>query len=296
MFFNGLTKKQSGIVFLIVYGFTMFIGLLIILFGKQYEINPILTMLIADIIMTLIIFLIGSTLKNASLYDPFWSVIPLFITFVWIVLYFQSLNLSTILLVTAITIWAVRLTINWWKNWTGFKFQDWRYDALKEKNTKVYPLTNLFGIHLIPTLVVFLQMINVYKILQNSQVNIIFIIGFIISLVAPVIQYISDKQMYDFRMKNEGKKTMINVGMWQFSRHPNYFGEILFWVGIFVMFLSNSQLLSINVIYPLSMIFLFIFISIPMMENKLKNRHGYAEYKKEVSVLIPLPKKQRNNT
>jgi steroid 5-alpha reductase family enzyme len=296
MNFNELTKKQSGIVFLIVYVFTMVIGLLIIIFGKRYDLDPIVTMLVADVVMTLIIFLIGSTLNNASLYDPYWSVIPLYIVIVWIVLYFQKLNLASILLVLVMAIWAIRLTINWWKNWDGFKFQDWRYDTLKEKNKKLYPLTNMFGIHLIPTIVVFIQMINVYRILENTQVNILYISGFIISLAASVIQYISDKQMYEFRANNRGTKKTINVGMWRFSRHPNYFGEILFWIGIFVMYLANYPLISINVIYPVLMVLLFLYISIPMMETKLINRPGYAEYQKEVSILIPLPNKLEKNT
>jgi len=294
MDFNKLTKNQSGILFLIVYIFTMIIGLLIIAFGKSYDLNPIATMLIADVTMTLIIFLAGSALNNASLYDPFWSVIPLFIAVVWMVIYFPSVTIKNVLLISVMTIWAVRLTFNWWKNWSGFQIQDWRYDMLKEKNQKMYPLTNLFGIHLIPTFVVFIQMINVYMIMGTAQMNILYIFGFLMSLAAPIIQYVSDKQMYNFRAKRKDDKKTINVGIWRFSRHPNYFGEILFWLGIYVMYFSNNMKIDINIIYPLLMLFLFLFISIPMMEKKLINRPGYKEYKSEVSVLIPLPKKPQN--
>jgi steroid 5-alpha reductase family enzyme len=291
MDYNKLTKKQSGIVFLIVYILTMLIGVLIVLCGKTNGFNPIATMLIADIVMTLIIFLVGAVLKNASLYDPYWSVIPPFIAVVWLGVYFQSINIVSVLILISLLVWAIRLTVNWWKNWQGFKFQDWRYDSLKEKNEKIYPITNLFGIHLIPTLVVYAQMINVYYILGNTTVNFVFIIGFIISLIAPLIQFIADKQMYDFRMENMGKQRTINVGLWRFSRHPNYFGELIFWIGIFVMYFANTKTFDINILYPISMILLFLFISIPMMEKKLSTRAGYNEYKRQVSVLIPLPKK-----
>jgi steroid 5-alpha reductase family enzyme len=294
MNFNKLSKNQSGIVFLIVYLFVIVLGFLIINFGKKYDLNPIITMLIADIVMTLIVFLIGSVLKNASLYDPYWSVIPPLITIAWIAMYFPTLTFSNVLLVIVIVVWAIRLTANWWKNWSGFESQDWRYDTLREKNNKLYPLTNLFGIHLIPTIVVFIQMINVYYILQSSQVNILYLIGFILSLAAPIIQYVSDKQMYDFRTDNVNKEKTINLGLWRFSRHPNYFGEILFWVGIFVMYFAQSMTININILYPILMTLLFLFISIPMMEKKLEKRPGYIEYKKEVSMLIPFPKKPRN--
>jgi len=294
MDFNKLTKNQSGIIFLIVYIFTMIIGLLIITFGKSYDFNPIVTMLIADIAMTLIIFLIGSALKNASLYDPFWSVIPLFIAVVWMAIYFPSFTIKNVLLIFVLTIWAVRLTFNWWKNWNGFQTQDWRYDLLKEKNQKIYPLTNLVGIHLIPTFVVFIQMINVYMIMESAQMNILYIFGFLVSLVAPIIQYVADKQMYNFRTKRKDDIKTINVGIWRFSRHPNYFGEILFWFGIYIIYFSNNMKIDINIIYPLLMLLLFLFVSIPMMEKKLINRPGYKEYKSEVSVLIPFPKKPQN--
>ncbi|MBI9009593.1 MAG: DUF1295 domain-containing protein [Tenericutes bacterium] len=291
MDYNKLTKKQSGIVFLIVYVFSMVIALLVVSFGKNNNLNPIATMLIADIIMTFIVFLVGSVLKNASLYDPYWSVIPPFILFVWIVFYFKTINFATILLLVSILFWATRLTVNWWKNWKGFEFQDWRYDSLKERNERIYPITNLFGIHLIPTLVVYIQMINVYRTLEIASVNLIFIIGFIIAIIAPVLQYVSDKQMDVFRLENKGNNRTINVGIWRFSRHPNYFGEILFWLGLYIMYFSNIMRIDINIIYPIFMILLFLCISIPMMENKLKNRPGYIEYQSEVSVLIPLPRK-----
>lgn len=291
MDYNKLTKKQSGIVFLIVYVFSMIIALLVVSFGKNNNLNPIATMLIADIIMTLIVFLVGSVLKNASLYDPYWSVIPPFILIIWIVFYFKTVNFASILLLVSIFFWAIRLTVNWWKNWKGFEFQDWRYDSLKERNERIYPITNLFGIHLIPTLVVYIQMINVYKTLEIASVNLIFIIGFIIAIIAPVLQYVSDKQMDAFRLENKGKNKTIDVGIWRFSRHPNYFGEILFWLGIYVMYISNTMRIDINIIYPIFMILLFLLISIPMMENKLKKRPGYIAYQSEVSVLIPLPRK-----
>lgn len=291
MNFNKLSKKQSGLVFFMIYIFIMLLGILMVGFGKKNSLSPIITMLLADIFMTLIIFLIGSVLKNASLYDPYWSVIPPYIVIVWIIFYYQTINLASILLLIAILFWAIRLTVNWWKNWHGFASQDWRYDTLKEKNEKLYPMTNLFGIHIIPTIVVYLQMINVFDILKIGKVNLVYIIGFLIAILAPIIQYVSDKQMYEFRIENKNQKKTINKGLWRFSRHPNYFGEILFWIGIFVMCFAESYLFDITILYPISMILLFVFISIPLMEKKLKNRPGYTDYQKNVSMLIPLPKR-----
>lgn len=225
MDYNKLTKKQSGVTFLIVYVFTFIVGLAITLIWRN-EITPIWLMLIADVVMTILIFLIGNKLKNASLYDPYWSVVPMFIAILWIVIYGFNLSYSNLILILVLFLWGIRLTYNWWKNWTGFSSQDWRYDLLRDKSPRIYPITNLFGIHMIPTLVVYIQMINIYDSLNSNTVNIaVFIFGVILCLLAPTIQFIADKQMYDFRQNNKGSNKMINVGLWRFSRHPNYFGN-----------------------------------------------------------------------
>jgi len=253
---------------------------------------PIISMLIADILMTLFIYIMGIQIKNASLYDPYWSVVPPFILLVWIITWL-GYSIFGLIVLTIITIWAIRLTYNWWKNWKGFKFQDWRYDLLREKSPKFYPITNLFGIHLIPTLVVFFQMPIIFFALFNGIKNWVFFIGALMSLSAPIIQYIADRQMYVFRQKNSESKKVINTGLWRFSRHPNYFGEILFWLGFFVMFLDANPVWSLLMLAPVSMIVLFEFISVPMMEKKLVSRPGYKEYQKSVSRILPFfPKKQ----
>ncbi|MCK5732353.1 MAG: DUF1295 domain-containing protein [Tenericutes bacterium] len=291
-----LSKKQTGIVFIIVYGLTILVGTVIVFFGARYGGSFLVTMLIADIVMTVIIFIVGSLIKNASLYDPYWSVIPLYILIIWLLsVQGFSWSLNAILLLFIVGFWSIRLTYNWWKNWTGFAHQDWRYDMLKKKNQKLYPLTNFIGIHMIPTIVVFLQMVCVLEIIQFTTMNIVFYIGLLVSLIAPFLQHIADKQMYNFRLINKGKSRVINSGIWRFTRHPNYLGELLLWVGIYVMYLSYAKVIDYYILFPISMILLFVLISIPMMEKKLEDRLGYAQYKKSVSMLIPFPSKKIEN-
>lgn len=291
-----MSKKQSGLFILIVYALTMALGIGIIAFGNQQAWTPIMTMLIADIVMTIVIYLLGLVIKNASLYDPYWSVIPLYIIIVWYLLYVDRLSINHVLLLLAVLTWAVRLTYNWWKNWEGFDKQDWRYDMLKNKNHRFYPLTNLFGIHMLPTLIVFIQMINVYGQLNETGINLVFIIGFVFSMAAPVIQFVADKQMFDFRLNRKDDEQIINVGLWRFSRHPNYFGELLFWVGIYVMYLSFQMQVDLYIIFPILMIALFVFISVPMMEKKIQDRPGYDVYKENVSMIVPFFNKNKKSS
>ncbi len=290
MDFTKFSKNQTGLIFFSIYLFVITLGFVVFVAGIALNWQPLLSMLLADVIMTIAVFLMGLLIKNASLYDPYWSVIPPFIIIEWNLVVGTSSSILNTLVLLVVVIWSVRLTYNWWKNWTGFQEQDWRYDMLKDKSPKLYPLTNFFGIHLIPTLVVFIQLINVYDSVSLS-VNVLFIIGLIICLAAPIIQFIADKQMYEFRQSNKNKAKVIDNGLWRYSRHPNYFGELLFWTGIYIIYVSSSNRIDLNIIYPIAMILLFVFISVPMMEKKLENRKGYSEYKNRVSMIIPFRRK-----
>ncbi|MDA9011455.1 DUF1295 domain-containing protein, partial [Gammaproteobacteria bacterium] len=104
---------------------------------------------------------------------------------------------------------------------------------------------------------------------------------------------IADEQMRLFRNDRSNDGTTMTKGLWYYSRHPNYFGEIMFWVGIYLM-----ALLTINTpiwlfIAPVSMVMLFVFISCPMMDARsLQRRHDYQSYMTKTSSLIPwIPKK-----
>lgn len=283
------SKKQTIWVFVVVYLLAIFVGSAILLYGVRNNYSVILSTLVANVVMTLIVFFFSNITKNASVYDPYWSVIPIVIVIQWLLIY-ENLSANVILLLLAVLVWGIRLTYNWWKNWTGFKHQDWRYTHLYNQAPKVYFITNLMGIHMIPTLVVYAQLINAHDIMQFKGVSVVFVIGLIISLMAAVIQFIADKQMYDFRTSDQKTKLCIDHGLWKYSRHPNYLGELLFWIGIYIMYLSHVRTIDINIVYPILMIFLFMFISIPMMEKKLANREGYSEYKQRVSMLLPFKK------
>jgi steroid 5-alpha reductase family enzyme len=284
------SKKQTLWVFVIIYLFAIFIGSLIVLYGVKNNHDIILTTLVSTVAMTIIIFFFSNILKNASIYDPYWSVIPIVIVIEWILIY-KNLSLNVILMLVAVLVWGIRLTLNWWKNWSGFKHQDWRYTQLHDQAPKVYFLTNFFGIHMIPTLVVYIQLINAHDIMLYQGISPIFVIGFILSLSAAIIQFIADKQMYEFRLIHQNAKSCIDEGLWKYSRHPNYLGELTFWVGIYIMYFSHARVINLNIVYPILMISLFLFISIPLMEKKLANRPGYDEYKQNVSMLLPFRKK-----
>lgn len=247
-----------------------------------------LNLLICDITSTIIVFIFSLIFKNASIYDPYWSVQPIVIVLSLGIKY--GFNYISVLPLLAILFWGIRLTLNWAYTFNNLNHQDWRYTMLKEKTNKLYPLVNFFGIHLFPTLVVYLCVLPVcYLFIKGSEFNILLILLFIVSVVATIIQLIADKQMHQFR-KNR-PTTFIKTGLWKYSRHPNYLGEILMWWGIALFCIIALQNYYFLISGALVNTLMFIFISIPMAEKHQSSRkEGFDQYKKETRMLLPFKK------
>ena len=98
-----------------------------------------------------------------------------------------------------------------------------------------------------------------------------------------IYEIISDQQLYKF--KKSDTNGIIEVGLWKYSRHPNYYGEILFWWGLFIYSVNNNFYL---IICPISMTLMFLYISIPWIENKiLLTRPQYKDYQNRIHILFP---------
>lgn len=253
--------------------------------------NEIVRFAIGDFIATIVIFFFSLVFKNSSVYDPYWSVAPPVMALILFInrgLPFQ--NLSFVLALLVVFYWSIRLTRNWLRTWAGLNQQDWRYTMLAYNTGKFYWLVSFLGIHLFPTIAVFAAFIPVITIAGfNNTHHVLVIPGFVISLVAVEIERIADIQLHRFKAEqNFTKETVCISGLWKYSRHPNYFGEILFWAGLFVMALgiypSGFYVYGIGLVV---MILLFVFISIPMMEKRQLTKPGYSEYRQRVSMLIP---------
>ena len=248
-----------------------------------------LNLLIADAAATVLTFMFSVFLGNASVYDPYWSVQPIVILVAFAA--GKELTPVRVLLLTAVIFWGVRLTANWAYTFHGLMHQDWRYTMLKEKTGVFYPLINFAGIHMVPTLVVYgCTLPAVYAFLQDGAWNAGSVLFFGISVAAAVMQGIADCQMHRFRRNRNG--VFIREGLWKYSRHPNYLGEIIMWWGVALSVISvfpNVWYLGVG---ALANTVLFFAVSIPMADGKQSLKPGFEEYKRETNMLLPLKKQQ----
>ncbi|MFH0993283.1 MAG: DUF1295 domain-containing protein [bacterium] len=255
--------------------------------------DPLLRVFVADVLMTVVIWLFGLAFRNSSVYDPYWSVVPPFLLLIAII-DAPVVSLAGVAVLIALSVWAVRLTWNWAKGWTDFKDQDWRYTMIHDKMPRLWFLSNFFGIMMFPTLIVFVQLAGAIRfVAAGGGIDVFTIAACAIILGAAFIQYVADRQMADFRVRHAGKKACIEAGLWKLSRHPNYFGEVMVWWGLYLAHFGQARQIDLFILAPLLMTAMFLFISIPMMEKKiLSTRPGYAGYQKRVSVLIPFFRKK----
>jgi len=261
-------------------------------YGLTGLVHPLWLTLIADIGATIVIFIFSVIFNNVSFYDPYWSIQPVFIVVYWMLLPQASgaSLIRQIVIMIIVSFYAIRLTLNWIRGWKGLKHEDWRYVKFRVEKPKLFWFIAFTGLEMMPTLIVFLACIPLYPalVLSSNTFGVFDIIAIVIAIGAISIEFVADEQMKIFvRMSKDPKKVM-DLGLWAYSRHPNYFGEVSFWWGLFFFALAADLTWWWTVAGGIAMIILFIFISIPLLENKqLANRPDYADYKKRVSMFIP---------
>ena len=285
-------RMASFLIVLAVYILAFFVGLLV--FKLSSNMHLLVSTFLADIVATFIVWIFGILFGNSSIYDPYWSVAPLIILPCWIIIKGTSFSVINILFLVAIIVWGIQLTLNWAIRWKGLHHQDWRYTMLKKKSPRLWFFTNLMGINLMPTVIVFIALTPAYfGIGQERPLNFFTGIWFAVCIGAVLVQTISDRQMDLFKKDRSNKNKYIDQGIWRYSRHPNYFGEISFWWGIWLMQMGTAPQIWATVTGPILVTLLFIFVSIPMMEKHiLTSIPTYSRYQKQVSVLKPMPRKR----
>lgn len=246
-----------------------------------------LALLAADAAATVATFLFSLVFGNASVYDPYWSVQPPVILLAFAL--GKELTALGILLLVVISFWAVRLTANWAYTFRNLEHQDWRYTMLKEKTGIFYLVINFVGIHMVPTLVVYGCVVpGVYAVLQGLPLNVGSAAFLCLSLGAATMQGIADIQMHRFRKNRTAP--FIRVGLWKYSRHPNYLGEILMWWGVALAVICAAPDAWYLAAGAVANTILFFAVSIPMADGRQSRKEGFAAYKAQTRMLLPVKK------
>ncbi|MBO4541189.1 MAG: DUF1295 domain-containing protein [Bacilli bacterium] len=258
------------------------------------KVPVLVNVLLCDIAATLIVWLSGIFLGTASVYDPYWSVQTFFI-YLGLLIYYGNWNLFTIVVLITLALYSIRLTGNFIMGFHSLSYVDWRYEMLREKSGCFFQLVNLFGICMFPTLVVYSASLPLFVYASLDHFTYWDFVGILVILFGVGLELVSDLQMKSFLKHRASREEVIDIGLWRYSRHPNYLGEILIWFGAYlVLFASHPGYwyLAFGAIINLLM---FLFISIPMEEKHMKAyKSALNEYIETTSVLLLLPRKKKD--
>ncbi len=195
-----------------------------------------------------------------------------------------------ILVALVVALWAFRLGSFLFIRIQKMK-RDKRFDGMRENPLLFARFWLLQGA---TVAVVLLAALQVWR-QQNPEITAGVVIGLITSVVGLMIEAVADQQKYQFSQNPKNKGQWIQTGLWRRSRHPNYFGEILMWLGMFIATfdqLSGVYQLVLAAMSPLYISFLLLFVSgVPLLEKSADKRWGkdkaYQAYKKATPLIIP---------
>lgn len=259
----------------------------------------IVQLAVADLVGTLVVFGFSVKYDNSSVYDAYWSVAPIVLVsyLAWVGASQSAALLRVTLVVALVWLWGVRLTHNWARGWTGFEHEDWRYRDIRAQTGRLHWLVSLLGIHLFPTVIVFLGCLPLFVITLEPGRALSWIDGVatLVTGAAVYLELVADNQLRDYTRHRKRPGETMTEGIWAWSRHPNYLGEICFWWGLWlfgVAAVGVDRWWTISGVVAVTV--LFNFISIPLIERRmLARRADYADVQARVSRLLLWPPRRR---
>jgi len=279
---------RTGSLIRIALVYALALALCAIVF-RTLRAHPLLVVLAGMLAATAVTYLATLVWRNGSVFDAYWSVLP---PLVALQLGDLGGSLATPLgtaVLLVVFAWAVRLTLNWGVGWPGLHHEDWRYAILYERAPMPRWLVQLIAVDLLPTLVIFVGCIPLWPALTRGDGS-LGAVGWLaatVGLFASALELAADEQRRAHAEASPG--TLIDMGLWRWSRHPNYLGEILFWVSLWLFAIAaDPSVWWWTAIGPLAIVALFLGASIPTMdERSAARRPGWAEYAARTPAVWP---------
>lgn len=253
------------------WAYVVAIGIPIALGRLFDDTHPMRVAGIGMLLATLTLFMVARAANNTSVFDAYWSVAPPVVALYFVAVSVDEVpGLRQVLVCGLVFAWALRLTANWARGWPGLVHEDWRYLEMRV-NGRPYWVQSLFGLHLFPTFQVWLGCLSLYPALAVGTEGLGLVDGAAIVVTggAILIEATADEQLRAFN-RTKAPGDVCDVGLWAWSRHPNYLGEQLFWWGLWLFALAADPGYWWTVIGPLGMTLMFLLAVDPDAREALR--------------------------
>ena len=255
-----------------------------------HDMHPLVIAAAADLAATIVVFTFSVAYDNSSMYDAYWSVVPPALGVFW--MWGASADVPAarqVLVLVLVFAWGVRLTANWLRGWRGLAHEDWRYVQLRGQTGRGYWLASLVGLHLAPTAVVFLGCVPMFLAVARgtAPLGALDLLAVAVTAFAIAVETIADIQLHRFRTHATSGATL-TTGLWAYSRHPNYFGEALFWWGLWLIGTASGHAPWWTAAGPVLITAMLSFVSVPLIDARMQaSRPDYGTRMQRVSALVP---------
>lgn len=229
-------------------------------------------------------FILSVLLKRNDIADIAWGLGYAFLCgWLYITL---STSPVAILIYIVVWIWAIRLSVHIYLRNRG-KQEDFRYRQWREEWGKNFYWRSYLQVYLLQAFILLIiSSPLILAAVAEARLSVFTLVGLGIWVIGFFFQSVGDYQLSVF-VKTKKPGEIIQQGLWRYTRHPNYFGEIMMWWGIFFMVFPLPYGYWF-VISPLTITFLLVFVSgVPMLEKKYAGNPAFQEYKKHTPAIIP---------
>lgn len=254
--------------------------------------NYFITLAIVLVTYMSLWFMVSLIKKRNDVADVAWGLG--FVLLAW-TSFFLSGDFGTrgILVNILVSIWGLRLAWHIHTRNKG-KAEDYRYEAWRKEWGQWFYLRSYAQVYLLQGTLLFLIVFPVLLIQKNvgAALGALDAFGVAIWLFGFYFEVVGDAQLTRFIQDPTNKGKLMQSGLWAYTRHPNYFGEVTQWWGIWLLALSVPSG-WLGIIGPLTISILILKVSgIPLLEKKMAEHPDFADYKRRVSVFIPAPQKK----
>ena len=235
-------------------------------------------------------FIPAAIARTEHYYDLVGGITYITVTVVAVLLV-GDLDLRATLVAAMVLVWSTRLASFLYLRIRN-SGRDSRFDNIKTRPFRFLMAWTIQGLWVMLTAAAALAVITSAT---HQPLGAVGIAGIAVWAIGMLIEIVSDRQKSRFKNDPDNEGKFINVGLWAWSRHPNYFGEIVLWIGMAIVALPVLQGWQwATLISPVFVAFLLIKVSgIPLLEEKADERWGgqsdYEEYKRRTPVLVPKP-------